>query len=113
LLTDPDMLAAQPDASLLLAVWESPAAPQDAASDVDAHAAIPPSRTVGLCALDAATGTFHLGQFTDDGLRSKLRSALAHLRPVRAAAAAAHRGKGSGVAERPSREKSTPSCGKP
>ena len=82
MLTDPDMLATQPDASLLLAIWESPADQQDIGGDDDANSAIPASRTVGLCALDAATGMFRLGQFTDDGLRSKLRSTLAHLRPV-------------------------------
>jgi DNA mismatch repair protein MSH6 len=74
-LTDTDMLAAQPDASMLLAVWEEP-------TDSTAAEAIPEERLVGLCALDAATGVFRLGQFMDDGLRSKLRAVLAQLRPV-------------------------------
>ncbi|KAK3233260.1 hypothetical protein CYMTET_56430 [Cymbomonas tetramitiformis] len=70
-LTDYDMLAASPDAAILLSVTELPRGD-----------GVEGSPQIGVCALDAAVGLFQLCQFTDDGLRSTLRNIFAQLRPV-------------------------------
>jgi len=73
-LTDAAMLAACPDASYLVAVTETPA---PSADDPDGAA-------IGLAAADCATGRILLGGWRDCGARSRLRAALAELRPVEA-----------------------------
>lgn len=60
-------------AAYLLAVTES--APSDAGLG-DGH-----DTAYGVCFVDTATGTFHLGQFGDNRQRSRLRTLLAQLRP--------------------------------
>jgi hypothetical protein len=78
-LTDATMLAATPDAAYLVAITEAPVAGAGADDDADADAVV-----IGLCAADCATGRLLLGGWRDDGARSRLRAALAELRPVEA-----------------------------
>lgn len=55
-MTDAEMLQSHPDASYLMAITESPATP--GADSIDAEPV-----TIGVCAVDAATGQMVLGQW--------------------------------------------------
>ena len=58
-LVDYDMLEAKPDASFLLVVWEAPSTNESRPSEGDVLGS---AARLGLCALDAGTGRFLLGQ---------------------------------------------------
>ncbi|KAJ7532277.1 hypothetical protein O6H91_14G080400 [Diphasiastrum complanatum] len=70
---DGDMVAANSDAAFLLAITET----FDKVTSTSEGALV-----LGICAADAATSLFMLGQFVDDPGRTRLRALLAELRPV-------------------------------
>lgn len=72
-LYDPEMLQSSPDASWLLALYETP---------LTEGAAPAGSVTMAACAVDVTTGEFLLGMWRDDELRPQLRAQLAALQPV-------------------------------
>ncbi len=62
-LVDPDMIPSE-EASFTLSVREEES-----------------TANVGVCFVDASTGTFHVGQFVDDRQRTRLRTLLAQIKP--------------------------------
>jgi DNA mismatch repair ATPase MutS len=62
-LTDAEMLASTPDASYLMAITEGTPAGPRAADGIDVEPV-----TIGVCAVDAATGQMLLGQWCGFGL---------------------------------------------
>ena len=65
-LTDAEMLASTPDASYLMAITEGPPAGPRAADSIDVEPV-----TIGVCAVDAATGQMLLGQWCGCGICSR------------------------------------------
>lgn len=74
-LYEPEMLAASPDASFLLAIYER-------ALEAAEREGAPEVVELACCACDVATGQLLLGQWRDDELRSRLRAQLAAVQPV-------------------------------
>jgi DNA mismatch repair protein MSH6 len=74
-MADPEMTAAEPDAQYVMAVAEA-----SGGGETDEHGR--DSVWVGAAAVDVAAGRLLVGQWRDDGLRSRLRAALTALAPV-------------------------------
>ena len=72
-LTDPEMLATQPDAAWVVSLVEGPPPAGSAAAD---------GATLGAAAVDAATGAVLVGSWVDGDVRAGLRALLAELRPA-------------------------------
>ena len=93
-LTDPEMLATQPDAAWVVSLVEGPPPPADGS----AAAAAADGATLGAAAVDAATGAVLVGAWVDGDVRAGLRALLAELRPAELVLPKAPLEAGSGAA---------------
>ncbi|GAX75912.1 hypothetical protein CEUSTIGMA_g3355.t1 [Chlamydomonas eustigma] len=81
-LIDAEMVQSRPDASYILAVCEQLLPTPHNSEHSSSSLPPPPVVTIGLCAVDVASGHILVGQFNDDEIRSTLRTQLACLQPV-------------------------------